>query len=189
MVYMGVRQVDCDKWRALISHLAVVNEVEKNKSVLVVCPKGFCERAYTMAIESFGFSGVVAKSQVDAIKSRIQDSRDHFSYCGVGTYDKHIVGRYKVIPKESALEERVRPLGNYSKHALRNLLTLGSRVMVMLSMLVAGYDFQGASSQRASRHPIPIIDSKKCVETLNAERLHWSDFKRAGHNLMHVRQD
>ena len=85
-----------------------------------------------MAFQSPGFSR--NPPDFKTVNNDVNCASEVFAYTGVRMYRTHEVVRYKGIPKESGLETKMRPLGSYSRHALRNLLCVGSNAVGLLSL-------------------------------------------------------
>ena len=157
--------------------------MDKNKGILaVMCPRGYIKRLQEMAYGSPGFS-MRAPLMRDVV-SHINEGAEEFAYTSVRVFKEHEVGKYKGIPKESGLETKMRPLGSYFRHALRNLLSLGSRVLVFGVSLNAGYSPDGYSNERSRSIPIPILSVQPAIRSLNAQRMIWQEKLQMGFSLL-----
>ena len=157
--------------------------MDKNKGILaVMCPREYIKRLQEMAYGSPGFS-MRAPLMRDVV-SHINEGAEEFAYTGVRVFKEHEVGKYKGIPKESGLETKMRPLGSYFRHALRNLLSLGSRVLVFGVSLNAGYSPDGYSNERSRSIPIPILSVQPAIRSLNAQRMIWQEKLQMGFPLL-----
>ena len=140
----------------------------------------------TMAFQSPGFSRCLPDFK--NVINQVDCASDMFAYICVRMYRTHEVGKYKGIPKESGLETKMRPLGSYSRHALRNLLSLGSRALVYCVFLHYGYSDQGYTNERSKHVPIPILSVQPAIQSLNAQRLHWMQMQEHGFDMVRMRK-
>ena len=136
----GVLEGDIMRWRRMLSDIAVIGPVDKNKSIIsFCCPRGWQNRCFNLAI--LRGNAVFDYPGERAFEKALDVLQTNTAYSGVRVVppSRHVFGVFQGWVKESGVHTKMRPLGSYCSHACKPLYSLACRVLNHMVCKLGGH--------------------------------------------------